>query len=297
MARIRSAEGTNLDAFSPADWARFLGLSLVWGSSFILIAFGLEAFPPGPVTWLRIGLGAATLVVVPRARRPVGREAWARLGVLSFTWVAIPFTLFPLAQQHIDSALAGMLNGATPIAAGLVAWWMLGRRPGRLQLVGLALGIVGIVMMGVPSLDGSSEALGVVLVVTAALFYGLSINLAVPLVQEFGSLPVMSRLLLLATVWTTPFGLVGWGSASFAWVPAVAVGILGVVCTGIAFALMASLTGSVGSTRASFITYVIPVVALVLGVGVRGDTVAPLAVAGVVAVIAGSLLASRADRS
>ena len=66
MARIRSAEGTNLDAFSPADWARFLGLSLVWGSSFILIAFGLEALPPGPVTWLRIGLGAATLVVVVR---------------------------------------------------------------------------------------------------------------------------------------------------------------------------------------------------------------------------------------
>jgi drug/metabolite transporter (DMT)-like permease len=72
---------------------------------------------------------------------------------------------------------------------------------------------------------------------------------------------------------------------------------LGVVGTGIAFALIASLIGRVGSTRASFITYLIPVVALVLGVAFRDDDVAPLALVGVVFVIGGALLASRRTTS
>jgi drug/metabolite transporter (DMT)-like permease len=81
----------------------------------------------------------------------------------------------------------------------------------------------------------------------------------------------------------------------FAWGPFVAVATAGVLGTGIAFVIMGSLVGRVGATRASFITYVIPVVALVLGVVFRGDEVAPIAVVGVVLVIAGAALASRRD--
>ena len=72
-----------------------------------------------------------------------------------------------------------------------------------------------------------------------------------------------------------------------------AVAVLGVLGTGIAFALMGTLVGRVGSTRASFITYLIPVVALVLGVVFRGDEVFALELVGVVFVIGGALLASR----
>jgi drug/metabolite transporter (DMT)-like permease len=97
-------------------------------------------------------------------------------------------------------------------------------------------------------------------------------------------------------VWTAPLGVVGWLDSEFAWDATVAVAIAGVVGTGLAFVIMGSLVGRVGSTRASFITYVIPVVALILGVVFRSDEVTFVAIVGVVLVIAGAVLASRRER-
>jgi len=105
----------------------------------------------------------------------------------------------------------------------------------------------------------------------------------------------MARMLALATLWTLPFGLVGLPSSDVAVVPALSIAVLGLVGTGLAFLIMGTLVGRVGSTRASFITYLIPVVALGLGVVVQGDHVDALAVGGVVLVIGGALLAGRAE--
>jgi drug/metabolite transporter (DMT)-like permease len=293
---LTTASGTNREAFNPFDWALFVSISLIWGSSFLLIDIGLEAFAPGLITLLRVGFGAAVLFLARRAHRPVAAPDWPRLVVLSVVWVAIPFTLFPIAQQHINSAVTGMLNGAMPIFAALIATAMLRRAPRGATLLGLAIGFTGVLAISAPAIgDGASETLGVVLVVLATLCYGLAVNIAAPLQQRYGALPVMARMLALGTIWTAPLGIVGVGSSTFAWDSFLAVAAVGILGTGIAFVVMGTLVGRVGATRASFITYVIPVVALVLGVTYRGDTVAPLALLGVVLVIAGALLASRRE--
>lgn len=294
---LTTSEGLNREAFSAWDWALFVSVSLIWGSSFLLMAIGLDAFEPGLITVLRVALGAGALWLVPKARATsVHRADWPRLVALSFLWVAIPFTLFPIAQQYINSAIAGMLNGAMPIFAAVFAVILLRRLPRRTTIVGLVIGFVGVVAISAPSIgQGSSEALGVVLVLLATVCYGISVNIAAPIQQQYGSIPVMARMLALATVWTAPLGLSGAARSEFAWGPFVAVATAGVLGTGIAFVIMGSLVGRVGATRASFITYVIPVVALVLGVVFRGDEVAPIAVVGVVLVIAGAALASRRD--
>lgn len=293
---LTTAAGTNREAFTPTDWALFVVISLIWGSSFLLIDIGLEAFSPGVVTWARVGSGAAMLAVVRRGRRPVAGADWPRLVTLSFVWVAIPFTLFPIAQQHINSAVTGMLNGAMPIFAALIATAMLRRAPRGITLIGLVIGFSGVVAIGAPSIgDGASEALGVALVVLATVCYGLSVNIAAPLQQQYGAVPVMARMLALATIWTAPLGIAGLSDSSFAWDSALAVAATGILGTGLAFVVMATLVGRVGATRASFITYVIPVVALILGVTFRGDTVAPAALIGVTGVIAGAFLASRRE--
>lgn len=294
---LTTSEGLNREAFSAWDWALFVSVSLIWGSSFLLMAIGLDAFEPGLITVLRVALGAGALWLVPKARATsVHRADWPRLVALSFLWVAIPFTLFPIAQQYINSAIAGMLNGAMPIFAAVFAVILLRRLPRRTTIVGLVIGFVGVVAISAPSIgQGSSEALGVVLVLLATVCYGISVNIAAPIQQQYGSIPVMARMLALATVWTAPLGLIGAAGSEFGWGPFVAVATAGVLGTGIAFVIMGSLVGRVGATRASFITYVIPVVALVLGVVFRGDEVAPIAVVGVVLVIAGAALASRRD--
>lgn len=294
---LSTAHGTNREAFSASDWGLFLSLVSIWGSSFLFIAIGLDHFHPGVVTLLRVGFGAATLAFVPAARRNhIDREDWPRIAALGAVWIALPLTFFPIAQQWINSAVAGMLNGAMPIFTALISVLLLRELPGRRQTIGLIIGFAGIAAISLPSAGGgSTAAVGVVLVLAATVFYALSTNIVAPLQQKYGSLPVLARVQWTAVLLVVPYGLTGLPASSFAWSSLAATLAVGVLGTGLAFVLMGTLAGRVGPTRASFITYCIPVVALVLGVVFRGDIVAPVAVAGVLAVIAGAFLASRRE--
>ena len=284
------------DRFTTTDWGLFLSVAVIWGASFLFIDIGLDALPPGVITLMRVGLGALALTVLPLPRQHtrIRPEDRLRVVTLSVLWVAVPFTLFPIAEQHITSAVAGLLNGGTPIFAAIFAMVLL-RQPTRgAQLLGIGVGFVGVVLVSLPSIgEGSSETFGVSLIVLATVCYGIAVTLAGPLQQRYGSVNLMAKVLALATIWTTPYGLWQLGDASWEVGPLVAVAVLGVVGTGVAFALMGTLVGRVGSTRASFITYLIPVVALALGVTFRGDDVFALEVVGVAFVIGGALLASR----
>lgn len=293
----QTSHGSNRGAFTAADWGFFLSLTLLWGSSFLFIAIGLDAFHPGLVTLLRVALGAAFLALIPRARAArIDREDWGRIALLSLIWVGIPFTLFPIAQQWINSAIAGMLNGATPIFTAILATAFFRSRPGPLQVVGLVIGFSGVMAIALPSAGtGTTAAIGVALVLTATVCYAVSLNMMPPLQRKYGSTALVARVQLMAAVMVAPFGLWGVSSSSFAWSSLLAVVAMGVLGTGLAFVIMGTLAGSVGATRASFITYLIPVVALILGVAFRGDIVTPVALTGVALVILGAILASRPE--
>jgi drug/metabolite transporter (DMT)-like permease len=294
---MTTSAGTHLGAFTPLDWAMFISIGVIWGSSFLLIAIGLDAFEPGLITWLRIIFGASVLWLVPAARKRIPREDFPRLVAISVLWVAIPFTLFPFAEQRITSGLTGLVNGAMPIFAVAVGSLMLRRAPGRPQTMGLAVGFLGVAAIAFPSIsEGSSEAIGFAMALVAIVCYGFAINIAAPLTQRYGSLPVMARMLGLASIWTLPLGLLSLGGSEFAWPSALAVAGLGIVGTGVAFVVMGDLVARVGSRRASFATYLIPVVALILGVVFRDETVHVLSVIGIGLVITGALLASRRER-
>ncbi len=285
------------DPFELLDWVLLGVLSLVWGSSFLLMAVGLESLQPGVITWLRVGSGALALALVPGRRAPVSRSDALAMARLALVWVVVPFTLFPLAEQHVNSAVAGILNGATPIWAAVIGTVWFGRPARGTQRIGLVVGFVGMVLVSVSSSSsgGDSAALGVVLILVATMLYGWSVHLLGPLQRRLGAVPVARRTLAYATVATTPFGLWGLGDSTFELVPVVAVLVLGVVGTGLAFVLMSELTGRVGGSRASFVTYLIPVVAVGLGMAVLGDEVHPAALVGVGLVIAGAVAASRRE--
>jgi drug/metabolite transporter (DMT)-like permease len=296
-AATPSAPRSDRDAFAPLDWGLFVAVGAIWGSSFLFIAIGLDHFHPGLITWARVGLGAAALALVPASRRRIDPEDRRLVITLSVVWVAVPFTLFPLAEEHINSAITGVLNGAVPFFTGLIGGLFFARPPRGPQRLGIVIGFTGIALVGVgSSSEGGTAFVGVLMVLVATLFYGLATNLAGPVSQKYGSVVVMSKMLGWATLWTTPFGLWGLFHSSWGWGSAVATAVLGVLGTGIAFALMGTLVSRVGGPRASFITYLIPVVSLVLGAVFRDDEVQPIALAGVVLVLAGAVLASRAER-
>ena len=218
------------------------------------------------------------------------------MAALGIIWLAIPLSLFPIAQQWIDSSVAGMINGGVPITTAMWATLLLGRLPGRRQLIGIAIGFVGMVAIFIPELsDSSATALGTGLVVLAVILYGLSANMAVPLQQRYGAAPILLRAQLVATIAVAPIGLFELGDSSWAWDSALVMLPLGVLGTGLALVLMTTLVGRVGSTRGSVAIYFVPVVAIILGVVVRDESIHAIALVGMALVLAGAWVTSRKE--
>lgn len=180
---------------------------LIRGASFLFIAEGLNAVEPNGVTFARIAVGFVTLSLFPSARQPVARSDWAGIAGVGVLWLAFPLSMFPFAEQHVSSALTGMLNGATPLFVAAIAALLAHALPSRGVMTGLAVGFAGAVVMALPGLGGSSSAFGIMLIVFALLSYGIALNLARPLQQRNGAIPVMWRALGVAMVLTAPLGL------------------------------------------------------------------------------------------
>jgi drug/metabolite transporter (DMT)-like permease len=146
-----------------------------------------------------------------------------------------------------------------------------------------------------PDLFGIGGAFGVALVIIAIASYGVATNLAVPLTQAYGPVPIFWRCQMLSLALTAPFGVWGVRDSTFAWRPVGAVVLLGVFGTAMAFVMMTSLGARVGATRSSTVTYLEAIFALGIGVAIRNDKVVALQIAGCAVLIGGAWLASRRD--
>jgi drug/metabolite transporter (DMT)-like permease len=274
------------------DWVLLVLPGMIWGASFLFIAEGLEAVGPAGVTFIRIGIGFLTLTLVPGARRPLRAGDGWQTAALGVVWLAFPLSMFPFAELHVSSALTGMLNGAMPLFAATVASVISRQLPARPILLGLAVGFAGAIVMAMPALTNSGEvrgqALGVLLILMALVSYGFAINLARALQLRSGALPVMWRALGVAVLLTAPFGIPEVLHARWSVRPVAALVALGAFGTGIAYVLTATAAGRMGATRASATTFLIPVVALLLGIVVRHERVEPISIAGAAICLTGA---------
>ena len=279
---------------APFDWLLLVTAAGIWGSSFLFMDIALDAEHPGLVAWLRPLLGLAFMAGVPSARRPVDRSDNPRLFLLGLLWMAVPLSMFPLAQTWIDSSIAGMMNSGMPVTTLIAGATLFGVATHRVQVVGVAVGIVGLLMIGIPTASvGDTSAVGVLLVILAVSCYGVAANIAGPLQRRYGSPAVLLRVLVVASLATTPWGLVGLAGSGFAWSAVAANLAVGVGGTGIAYVAAASLIGRVGPVRMAAVTYVVPVVAAVLGVTVLGETLGALQVSGALVLVGGAWLTTR----
>ena len=163
--------------FERFDWVLLLTAASIWGSSFFFMDIALEAEHPGLITWLRPTLGLFAVVLLPSSRKPIEASDWWAIVFLAFTWMAFPFTMFPIAQQWIDSSVTGMLNSAIPIMTLIIGFLIFGVTVRKVQVFGLLLGVMGISMVGLPTVNGGgTSALGVLLVLLAITSYAVSVN-------------------------------------------------------------------------------------------------------------------------
>ncbi|MEA2453191.1 MAG: hypothetical protein QOG04_1901 [Actinomycetota bacterium] len=283
-------------AFSATDWLLMAAIALMWGSSFVWMKVALESFAPGVIALLRVVFGIATLALFPKARTPVERADWPAIALLGVLWMGAPFLLFPIAEQWIDSSVAGMINGGVPIFAGIVAATLLRRAPSAKTVLGIAVGFAGVVAVSLPALEGvESSGLGIALVLLATAMYGVAVNIAAPLQKRYGALPLLLRVQLVALGVTLIPGVIGLSSSTFDWAALLAVVPLGCLGTGLAFIGMATLVGRVGPARGSVTIYFVPVVAIVLGSLFLDEDISLISLLGTGLVLIGAFLASRAQ--
>lgn len=302
-----SSPDTNAVLQSPTDpiatgtgraaWLLIVGPGLIWGSSYLFIAEGLAAMRPAGITFVRTMIGFMVLSAFPAARRPIARDDRGKVALLGTIWMAFPMSMFPFAEQHVSTALTGMLNAATPIFVAIVAAGLMRALPSRRMLIALLIGLFGSALIAIPSLnEGHSSTFGVGLIFAALVSYGFAINLARPLQQRNGAIPVIWRAVGCAAILTAPTGLPAVLDAHWTIRSALSMSALGALGTAAANIMVATAAGRGGATSASAMGFLIPAVSLVLGVVVRDEHVAAISlVGGGVCVIGAWLLASRGD--
>jgi drug/metabolite transporter (DMT)-like permease len=275
-------------------WIFVVVPGVIWGASFLFIAEGLQAVAPMGVTFFRITVGFLTLSVVPAARRPIARDDRWKTAALGILWLAFPLSMFPFAEQHVSSALAGMLSAATPILTAIVACTLSRSIPPRRTVAGLAVGLFGAALIAWPNLSfdrtNDAQAIGVALIVSALVSYAFAYTLARPLQQRNGALPVIWRAQAVALLLTAPFGLSPVVRGQWTAVSLGSLLALGALGTGVAYVMLAVAAGRLDATRASANNYIIPAVSLVLGVAIRHEQVSAVSIAGAAVCLSGAWL-------
>lgn len=277
-----------------------LFLSLIWGSSFVLIKKGLLAYSPIQVGTLRIVF--AWLVLLPTAVKHIKTifiANWKQLFVLGMIANLGPAVLFALAETNMSSSLAGMLNSLTPIFTIIVGVLFYKTKINIPLIIGLGLGLIGSVLL---SLIGSGGEIGgfniySLLVIAATLLYGISGNLIKTYVTAIDPLVLVS----LTMFAVGPVSLIFLLSTNIihqttthpdAIFSAISIFILGAFGTAFALGLFNNLIKITSAVFASTVTYLIPIVAIIWGI-IDNEALFPLHFLGIGIIITGIFLINK----
>ncbi|WP_299454733.1 DMT family transporter [uncultured Microscilla sp.] len=254
-------------------WSILILLAIVWGSSFILMKKGLLVYPPLQVAALRVGFAFIFLVGLAVVRfRKVPKNKWKALFVSGLVGVFIPAFLFPLAQTHVDSAITGVLNALTPMSALVLGVVIFRQKTVRTKVVGILIGFVGIICLIFTNANGGASFNAYALfAIAATVCYGFNLNYIKHYLHDMKSLDISVFSISLVG----PFALVYLFASDFATIYAhkegsvlalVYIAILGIAGTAIALVLFNRLLQMTNPIFASSVTYLIPLVAIILGV-------------------------------
>jgi len=279
------------------DLLDFVLLAAIWGASFLFMRIAAPAFGPLAIADLRTAIAALVLLSLLLWRGGASELApnALRFLLLGAFNSAIPFTLFAYAALSITAGLASILNATVPLFAALVGWLWLRDRLTMLQWLGLVIGFAGVLWLSADSASfkpgGHGWAIAAGLL--ASVSYAISGSLVKryfahvqPLAVATGSQIAASTLLLPITIFYLPAampGLVDW----------LALIALGVLCTGLAYALYFRLIARVGPTKTMAVTFLIPAFAIVWGVVFLDESVTSVMLGGCAVILIGTALATQ----
>ena len=278
------------------SWTLLVGLAVIWGASYMFIRIGVRDLSPAMVAWARIALAALILVPIAAARgmlrlRGVGPGLLLLLGAIQ---VAGPFWLIAEGEEEISSSLAGILVASAPLFTALLAIrFDHEERSEGARLIGVLMGLVGVaLLLGIDLSGSSAELLGGGAVVLAGLGFAIG-----PLIikRRLGDQPptgVAAWVMLASTVILLPAAIFSVPSEAPGAGPIAAVVVLGLIGTGVAFAIFYELISRVGPARTLLVTYLAPAFAVGYGTTLLDEPITVSTVIGLALILAGSFLAA-----
>jgi drug/metabolite transporter (DMT)-like permease len=259
----------------------YIALGIVWGCSFIFIKLGLEFLTPVGVAFGRVSLGAITLLLWARYKGislPKGGSMWFHLWIVSLLLNVIPGYLFAVAETEVTSILAGIINAVTPLMT-LLAIMLAFReeKPKSYQVVGLLLGFVGVLtVLGAWQGLGENPASAVIALLCAVACYGISFPYSRKYVlpKKVKAESLAAGQLTMGAITLLPVYLIdGITTTNYRPGPVIAMLTLGILGSGFAYIWNFKIMEAAGSAIASTVTYVTPVVAVIVGIIFLGEGV------------------------
>ncbi len=275
----------------------FAATSVIWGSSFLFIRLAVEHMPPATVVFGRTLLGAAFLVPLAASREAFRgiRPVIVPVTIVTVLDMAAPTFLTAWGEQHVSSSVAGILTATDPLFTAVLALWLIrSEAPDRSRSVGLIIGFVGVIaLLGIDLRGNAMELLGAGAVILSALGYAGAALLYRRWLADQAALAITALMAAISSVAFLPSAAIDLPRHMPPASSILALATLGIVNTGVAYWLFYLLIDEAGAATASVITYVMPVVALFLGVGVLGERLTIGAIAGLVLIALGAWLATR----
>ena len=285
----------------PKSWATdFVLLAAIWGSSFLFMRISTVEFGPLPTAAVRVAIAALFLlpIVWLRGLLPELRKNWKRIFFIGVLNSGIPFACFSFALLSITTGLSAILNATVPMFGALIAWAWLKDKPNASRVLGLIIGFAGVAMLAwdkatfKPDASGVAPGWAVLACLFACVCYGISASYTKrylsglpPLVTAAGSQIGATLGLALPALWLWPARMPG----TSAWLALLVVGVL---CTGLAYILFFRLIENAGPPRALSVTFLVPVFAVLYGVLFLGEAVTPWMVACAGVIVCGTALAT-----
>ncbi|WP_411369119.1 DMT family transporter [Pseudidiomarina salilacus] len=274
-------------------------LALIWGSSFLLIKKGLLGFSPDQLAAIRIAsAGFFLLPFILRRFKTVRTHHWPKLISVGLVGSFIPAFLFAFAQTQLPSGVTGVLNTFTPLATLIIGVLIFKQTARSQQWIGVVIGLVGTVLLVTASANGDLEfnRFGL-LIIAATICYGLNLNLIKHHIPDLGALTITGVSLflvappaLLYLLLATPFA--DQVTVAHNWFPLAAILILGIVGTSLALIIFNTVVKMTDTTFTSSVTYLIPIVALILGI-LDGEPFYLQQGVGMAAILGGVWIANR----
>lgn len=278
-------------------------LALIWGSSFLLIKKGLIAFGPMEVGALRISsAGLVLLPLVAKRLHRITRKHWAKLASVGLVGSLIPAFMFSIAQTQIASGITGVLNALTPISTLVIGVVLFNQSTQRAQVIGVLIGLVGTILLMTAGAQGRWDFNAyALLVLVATVCYGINLNLIKYKIADLSPLTITGISLMMASIPATLYLFLGTDfveqvqqpGAVLSLVSVLTLGIIGTAGALIIFNHVVQLTNTVFT---SSVTYLIPIVAMVLGI-LDGEEFWLQHAVGMFAILIGVWFANRRGRS